>query len=263
MADLFTLESLFTLVMLTLLQAVLGFDNLLYISIESKRVAENRQSYVRRVGIAIAIILRIALLFVILTAIDDFQTPLFSFDIPPFTKGAITVHSLILLFGGVFIVYTALKEIMHMLSIDDVGALARERPRCGILKAIFWIVAMNLVFSFDSILAAMALTKQFWLMAAAVVISGLMMIYLADTVANFLKKNRMYEVLGLFILFIVGIMLLSEGGHIAHLSFFGYPVEPMAKTTFYFVLAVLVIVDVVQSRYKKKLDLRRAAAVDN
>ena len=84
-----------------------------------------------------------------------------------------------------------------------------------------------------------------------------MMIFLADHVAEFLKKNRMYEVLGLFILFIVGILLLSEGGHLAHLKLFGFAVEPMAKSTFYFVLAVMVAVDIVQTRYRAKLMAQR------
>jgi len=79
------------------------------------------------------------------------------------------------------------------------------------------------------------------------------MIWLADKVANFLAKNRMYEVLGLFILFIVGIMLVTEGGHLAHLKLVGEPVIPMSKTTFYFVIGILVITDVVQGRYQKKL----------
>ena len=68
----------------------------------------------------------------------------------------------------------------------------------------------------------------------------------------------MYEVLGLFVLFIVGILLISEGGHLAHLKLFGYPIEPMAKSTFYFVIAILVVVDLVQSRYQKKLLAQRA-----
>ena len=87
--------------------------------------------------------------------------------------------------------------------------------------AITMIIIMNLVFSFDSILSAMALTKIFALMATAIVISGILMIVMADHVAEFLKKNRMYEVLGLFILLIVGVMLLSEGGHLAHLHLHG------------------------------------------
>jgi len=67
----------------------------------------------------------------------------------------------------------------------------------------------------------------------------------------------MYEVLGLFILFIVGVMLLGEGGHLAQLHFFGYQVEPMAKTTFYFTLAVMVAIDLAQTRYQKKLMAQR------
>jgi predicted tellurium resistance membrane protein TerC len=79
------------------------------------------------------------------------------------------------------------------------------------------------------------------------------MIWLADRVAEFLQKNRMYEVLGLFVLFIVGVMLISEGGHLAHLKFFTFPITPMSKTTFYFVLSILLIVEIVQSKYSKKL----------
>ena len=82
---------------------------------------------------------------------------------------------------------------------------------------------------------------------------GLLMVLLAEQVAAFLARNRMYEVLGLFVLLLVGVMLMSEGGHIAHLAFFGYPIEPMAKSTFYFVVVALVIVDIIQSRYQKKL----------
>jgi len=121
---------------------------------------------------------------------------------------------------------------------------------------------MNLVFSFDSILSAMALTDVFWVMATAIVIGGILMIWLADHVATFLEKNRMYEVLGLFILFVVGIMLLSEGGHLAHLKLFGSPVLPMAKSTFYFVIAVMVLTDFVQSgRFGLRVNPYPAAVV--
>jgi predicted tellurium resistance membrane protein TerC len=95
-------------------------------------------------------------------------------------------------------------------------------------------------------------------MATAIVIGGVLMIWLADHVSEFLQKNRMYEVLGLFILFVVGIMLLSEGGHLAHLSFFGHEIHPMTKGTFYFVIVVLVLTDLVQSRYQRKLQKMRA-----
>ncbi len=255
--SLFTLESLFTLMMLVLLQAVLGFDNLLYISIESKGVAPERQAYVRRIGIGIAILLRIVLLFVTLSAIDYLQDILFDINLPGITSGQFSGHAIIVLLGGVFIIYTAIKEITHMLVISDLESEGSGATK-SVASAILMIVIMNLVFSFDSILSSIALTDNFWIMAIAIVITGFLMIVLADTVSEFLQKNRTYEILGLFILLIVGILLLSEGGELAHLEFFGHKVEAMQKSTFYFVLVVMVLVDVVQSRFKKKLLLEEA-----
>lgn len=258
MAELFTLENLMTLLMLTLLQAVLGFDNLLYISLESKRVTPERQKFVRQFGIGLAIVLRIILLFAVMSAIEYFQEPFFDFHLVGIAEGSFNVHAFIVVLGGAFIIYTAMKEILHMLTIEELGHYeTNEKKSVG--TAIFWIVLMNLIFSFDSILSALALTNVFLVMATAIIISGILMIVLSEHVSVFLQKNRMYEVLGLFILFIVGIMLLSEGGHLAHLSFFGYAIEPMAKSTFYFVIAVLVMIDLVQTRYQKKLALQRSA----
>lgn len=148
-----------------------------------------------------------------------------------------------------------------MLAIEDLGHHGKEEKR-SVNGAIFWIVLMNLVFSFDSILSAMALTKNVVVMATAIIASGLLMIYMADHVAEFLKKNRMYEVLGLFILFIVGVMLVTEGGHLAHIHLFGHEVHAMTKSTFYFVLVVLILVDIVQGRYQKKLAAMRKRATE-
>lgn len=248
--------------MLVALQAVLGFDNLLYISIESKRAPEHARRKVRRIGIALAIALRIILLYVLIHAIAIFQDKLFSLQLGTLFKGEFTGHSLIVLFGGGFIMYTAIKEISHMLSVHHIDEAANGGTK-SVASVIAMIVAMNLVFSFDSILSAIALTDVFWVMATAVIISGVLMIALADHVAEFLKRNRMYEVLGLFILFIVGMLLVSEGGHLAHIELAGHPVTPMAKSTFYFVLIVLVLVDVVQGRYQKRLQAQRENEIDN
>ncbi len=259
-------EAIFTLLMLVMLQAVLGFDNLLYISLESKKAPLDAQKRVRKVGILIAIVLRIVLLFVLVSVIEYFQEP-FSFltgGIEDVLKFAFNGHSLIVLAGGAFIIYTAIKEIWHMISSDDlshdVGSDEKSKRSKSANAAIVSIVIMNLVFSFDSILAAIGLTSDiensttaFIIMAIAIVASGLLMLLLADKISAFLAKNRMYEVLGLFILFIVGIMLITEGGHLAHLKIFGNEIVPMSKTTFYFVIAVLVVVDIVQGRYQKKL----------
>jgi predicted tellurium resistance membrane protein TerC len=255
MAEFFTPENLMTFLVLTALETVLGFDNLLYISIEAKRVPPDKQKYVRQVGIVLAIGLRIALLFVVLQLISAFQDPLFGIEIPPLLSGSFNGHSMIVLIGGLFLLYTALKEIYHMLAAPELGhgKGGGGRAMRSVGAAFAWILIMNIVFSFDTVLSAVALTRNFWVMTLAIIASGALMVLLAEHVAAFLAKNRMYEVLGLFVLLLVGVMLMSEGGHIAHLSFFGYPIEPMAKSTFYFVVVALIIVDIIQSRYQKKL----------
>ena len=258
MEAIFTIDNLVTLALLTLLQAVLGFDNLLYISLESKRAPADKQAHVRRLGIGLAVVLRIALLFLLLSVIQYFQNPFVEFHVEDVLEASINFHALIVLFGGVFILYTATKEIMHMMVLDEMHGGDRK-PR-SVASIIFWIVAMNLVFSFDSILSAIALTDTFWVMATAILIGGALMIWLADRVSDFLQKNRMYEVMGLFILFVVGIMLVTEGGHLAHMKLFGQEIVPMTKTTFYFVIGVLIASDIVQSRYRRKLMARKEAA---
>lgn len=251
------IEDLLTLLMLIMLQAVLGFDNLLYISLESKRAPKDKQGRVRNLGIGLAIVLRIGLLFVVTSVIKYLQDPILTIPENDYVNGSFNIHSLIVLLGGGFILFTATKEILHMMSLEDDPD--KDKGPKSPNAVIFMIVLMNLVFSFDSILSAIALTDELWVMAVAIVVSGLLMMLLAGRVSTFLQKNRMYEVLGLFILFLVGVMLLSEGGELGELEFFGNKVTHMSKTTFYFVLGALVIVDIIQSRYQKILQAKKVA----
>ncbi len=261
MLEILTFDNFLTLLMLILLQLVLGFDNLLYVAIESKRAPVESQRRVRQIGIGMAILLRIILLFVVIQAISLFQDSLFKVSFKGWFEGDFSGHALIVLFGGAFIMWTAVKEISHMLVVYhiDVG----DKGFKSVASVIFSIVLMNLVFSFDSILSAIALTDVFAIMAIAIIVTGILMIVMADRVAEFLKKNRMYEVLGLFILFIVGILLVSEGGHLAHIKLLDYPVEAMSKSTFYFVLIFLIAVDVVQSQYRKKLEAQKMREIND
>ncbi|MFT7581750.1 MAG: putative tellurium resistance membrane protein TerC [Myxococcota bacterium] len=246
-------DDLVTLLFLVLLQAVLGLDNLLYISLESKRAPIAEQQRIRRIGIGLAIFLRIGLLFALINVIDLVEQPLFAIPWEGVVTGSFNLEALIIMLGGGFILWTAVKEIWHMMNLAEHAAnKANEKRKSGraVLTA---IIIMNVVFSFDSILSAMALTDTFWVMAVAIVIGGLMMMWLSDKVAAFLEKNRMFEVLGLFVLLIVGVMLLSEGAHKADLHLFGGEVTAMSKATFYLVIGVLVIIDIIQSRYQKQL----------
>jgi predicted tellurium resistance membrane protein TerC len=238
-----------TLLMLVLLQAVLGFDNLLYIALESKKAPKEKQSDVRKIGIGIAIFFRLLLLLFLIKLIEKFENPFFTLN-NEFISLNMNLESLIILLGGIFILYTSVKEIWHMLHYEENIATTKSNS-AG--KSIFMIVLMNLVFSFDSILSAMALTENNYIIAIAIIIGGLLMIIAANKVAEFLQKNRMYEVLGLFILFLVGIMLISDGGHQAHMQIMNQSITPMSKTTFYFILIILILIDLVQTKYQKNL----------
>ncbi|HJL14795.1 MAG TPA: hypothetical protein RMH99_04015 [Sandaracinaceae bacterium LLY-WYZ-13_1] len=259
MEGLFTVESLVNLLVLIFLQAVLGFDNLLYISLESKRVPEEDRPRVRKLGIGIAIALRIVLLFVVVGVLERFRAPLFEVHAEGIFEGELTVATFVFFGGGAFIIYTAVKEIWHMLEVDDLEHEAVKKAPASVARAITMIVIMNLVFSFDSILSALAITEVFAVLAIAIVSSGLLMMFAADRVARFLNENKKYEVLGLFILLLVGVVLLGEGGHVAHMKVFDQEIHPMSKMTFYFSIVVLVIVDVLQTGYQRKLKAARRA----
>ncbi|MDJ0920507.1 MAG: tellurium resistance protein TerC [Henriciella sp.] len=302
-SEVFSTSGLFTLLMLLLLQAVLGFDNLLYISIESKRVGEAKSGMVRRWGIGLAVALRIILLIVIVMLFGALAEPLFGVHLTGFIEGEFTLQAMVTLLGGAFIIYTAIKEITHLLAVDHIEHTEGSKSK-SVTQAVLMIVAMNLVFSFDSILSAMAIANvevanvvnasgdvlntftgtvsqckadlianpvagavgcepgkeyQVWIMAIAILASGVVMILLADYVAEFLKRNRMYEVLGLFILFLVGVLLVTEGAHLAHLTLFTFPIEAMSKSSFYLVVGVLVVTDIISTNYQKRLWAMREA----
>ena len=273
-AQLFTLQSLGTLFMLILLQAVLGFDNLLYIAIESSKVGDPKKARaVRQWGIGLAMLFRVVLLIVIVAAFGALAKPLFSIHLPKLFEGNFTLQSLVTLLGGGFIIYTAIKEISHMLTVDHIEH-SEGGKGLSFGKAIALIVMMNLVFSFDSILSAMAIasettmvdgvkevTYQVPLMAIAIIVSGIAMMLMADYVTAFLKKNRMYEVMGLFILFLVGVLLVTEGAHLAHMKIFGFAIDAMSKSSFYLVIFVLIITDIISIKYQRRLWAQKEAEI--
>ena len=266
MADILTIENLGNLLMLCFLQAVLGFDNLLYISIESQRAPVASQKAVRFWGIIIAVALRVVLLFVMIRLIDALAEPFFIMKWDGVLTGGVNFATCVFLLGGIFIMYTAVKEISHLLTVEHLDHDVEGKSGKSAMKVVMLIVLMNLIFSLDSVLSALAITDVFWVLATAIILSGIAMLALADAVTAFLEKNRMYEVLGLFILLIVGVVLLGESGqaaaHAMHddslaLMVFGYEVIPMSKTTFYFSVVVLFAVEIIQSGYTRKLNAER------
>ena len=164
MADISTIENLGNLLMLCFLQAVLGFDNLLYISIESQRAPVASQKAVRFWGIIIAVALRVVLLFVMIRLIDALAEPFFIMNWDGVLMGGVNFATCVFLLGGIFIMYTAVKEISHLLTVEHLDHDVEGKSGKSAMKVVMLIVLMNLIFSFDSVLSALAITDVFWVL---------------------------------------------------------------------------------------------------
>ncbi len=215
------------LALLTLiaLEVVLGIDNLIFIAILSNKLPEHLQSKARRIGLALALIMRIGLLMLI-GWIVTLQTPLFDLGLQgaPNEYGAATFETafsgrdLILLAGGLFLLWKATKEIHHSMEPeDDSGHLLDKTP--GIAAAatatfgavIAQIIAIDIVFSIDSILTAVGMTDHVPIMVAAVVITVGVMMVAADPLARFIEKNPTLVMLALAFLVMIGLVLVADG----------------------------------------------------
>jgi len=246
MADLLTIEALFTLFMLILLQAVLGFDNLLYIAIESNKVGDPQDAKkVRKYGIGIAVLLRIILLFVIVKIFALLAEPLFGVHFKGFIEGEFTAQALITLIGGAFIIYTAIKEIHHLLQVDHIEHSEGSGTRT-VAGAITLIVLMNLVFSVDSILSAMAIAS---IDVANIVDNAGAVLGTFDGSVTDCKRS------------LIANPVATEGAHLAHLKLFGFAIDAMSKSSFYLVVGVLIVTDVLSNRYQKRLWAQKEAEI--
>lgn len=215
------------LALLTLiaLEVVLGVDNLIFIAILSNKLPAEQQSRARRIGLSLALVMRIGLLMLI-GWIVTLQTPLFDLGISgaPNEYGETTFETafsgrdLILLAGGLFLLWKATKEIHHSMEpADNSGDLLDKTPGVGdAVKASFTaviaqIIAIDLVFSVDSILTAVGMTDEIPIMVAAVVITVCVMMVAADPLAQFIEKNPTLVMLALAFLVMIGLVLIADG----------------------------------------------------
>lgn len=215
------------LALLTLiaLEVILGVDNLIFIAILSNKLPQHQQSKARRIGLALALIMRIGLLMLI-GWIVTLQTPLFDLGITgtpgeygqPTFETAFSGRDLILLAGGLFLLWKATKEIHHSMEPqDNSGDLLDKTPdMAAAVTATFGaviaqIVAIDIVFSVDSILTAVGMTDQIPIMVTAVVITVGVMMVAADPLARFIEKNPTLVMLALAFLVMIGLVLIADG----------------------------------------------------
>ncbi|RMF24463.1 MAG: TerC family protein [Bacteroidetes bacterium] len=242
-----------SLLTLTFLEIVLGIDNIIFISIASAKLKEEERPRATRIGLILAMLLRIVLLFGI-SVLIAMEEAWFTLD-AGWISGSFSGQSLILAAGGLFLLYKSTSEIHHKLE----GGGLEEMPKRGfssLTQVVIQITLINLVFSFDSILTAVGMTSglsgALFIMVVAVVLSVLIMMAFATPVGNFVNKHPTIQMLGLAFLILIGFMLIAEGAHLANLTVAGAEIGAVPKGYLYFAIAFSLFVEFLNLRLRKK-----------
>jgi predicted tellurium resistance membrane protein TerC len=243
-----------SLLTLTFLEIVLGIDNIIFISIASNKLKEEDRSKATNIGLLLAMVMRILLLFgvSILIAMNE---PWFSIH-AGWIDGGFSGQSLILIAGGIFLLYKSTTEIHHKLEGEGHHESEGGVKKATLSSAILQITVINIVFSFDSILTAVGMTNGLTgalvIMIVAVVISVLIMMLFASPVTKFVNQHPTIQMLGLAFLILIGFMLIAEGAHLAHLQIAGTEVGSVPKGYLYFAIAFSLGVEFLNMRLRRK-----------
>lgn len=228
-----TSEAWIALLTLTFLEIVLGVDNIIFISIISDRLPESQQKRARNLGLSLALIMRIALLLGITIIIRSTDPVLTVFE------HGFSIKDIILLVGGLFLIGKSTTEIHHKLEGDEHEET--EKKGASFSGIILQIVALDLVFSFDSILTAVGLTEEVLIMIIAVIIAMLTMMAFAGKISAFINKHPSLQMLAMSFLILIGFMLSLEAFHIE-----------VPKGYIYFAVFFSLSVEVLNMRRRKK-----------
>ena len=243
------------LLTLTFLEIVLGIDNIIFISIVTGKLPEEKRKKATKIGMFLAMFMRIALLFGI-TWLIAMKEPWFSIHFS-FIDANVSGQSLILFLGGMFLIYKSTKEIHE--KVDLKGEEEKEMKSNAVKSfssVILQIILIDLVFSFDSILTAVGMTNgvegALYIMITAVVISVLIMMQFAVPVGSFVNRNPSIQILGLSFLILIGFMLITESAHLSNALILGNHVSPVPKGYLYFAISFSLFVEMLNMRVDKK-----------
>lgn len=248
--DLSSPEVWLSLLTLTFLEIVLGIDNIIFITIASNKLKVEEQSKARNIGLILAMLFRILLLFG-LSLLTSLQNPFYHVEGDVFSAH-FTGQSIILVLGGLFLLYKATSEIHHKLEGDSAHESGGSKVKKSLSNVIVQITLINIVFSFDSILTAIGLTDNLVIMIVAVVVSVLIMMLFAGPVGNFVNRHPSIQMLGLSFLILIGFMLIAEGAHLSHISFAGSEVGAIPKGYLYFAIAFSLLVEFLNMRLRSR-----------
>lgn len=228
------MEFVVPLISLIALEVILGIDNIIFISILADRLPENQRNQLRYWGIGLAMVMRLVLLFFI-SWILKLDTTLFTIMDVSFSG-----KSLILILGGLFLLFKATKEIYHQTESKDENAPVGSKAKT-FNKLLVEVILLDLVFSVDSIITAVGMVDELWVMYTAVIVTVLIMLVASKPISDFIKKHQSFKILALSFLMMIGVSLLGEG--------FQFQIP---KGYIYFAMLFSFIVDILQMKADKR-----------
>ena len=236
MIELFTPENLIALATLTMLEIVLGIDNIIFISILVQRLPNSQQENARNIGLALAMLMRILLLLSIswVMGLQETLFRLFDHDI--------SGKDIILILGGLFLIFKSTVEIHHQMSDDS--KTVDSSAASTFFGVLFQITLLDLVFSIDSVITAVGLVDEIPIMIIAIVIAVIVMIMLIKSVSKFVEKNPTIKVLALSFLLLIGMTLIADGLEL-HIP----------KGYIYFAMAFSIFVELINQRIRNRKEI--------
>jgi predicted tellurium resistance membrane protein TerC len=249
------------LITLSFMEVVLGIDNIVFLSLMTGKLPAARQRRGRSIGLLLAMLARIGLLFAV-SVLMGLTRPLLSFS-SPWVSGAISGQSLIVLVGGFFLLWKSVTEIHD--KIEGIGKPApKETSRTGFWGIIAQVVALDIIFSFDSVLTAVGMvsftefghTGAMTVMVTAIVLAVVLMMLFSGPISRFVNEHPTVQMLALSFLILIGVMLLVEAAHLSKLELFGRVVGEIPKGYIYFAIAFSLGVEMLNMRLGKKAESR-------
>lgn len=226
------IDAIIPLLSLIALEVILGIDNIIFISILADKLPESQRNKLRYWGIGLAMVMRLCLLGIISWILQLDKTLFTLYDINFSGKG------LILIVGGLFLIYKATKEIYH--KTEALNNASTTTVVAGFGKLLSEVIILDLVFSIDSIITAVGMVQELWVMYTAVVVTVMIMLIASKPISEFIRKHPSFKVLALCFLMMIGVSLLAEGFH------FEIP-----KGYIYFSMAFAFMVDIIQIKTTK------------
>ncbi|BDB55857.1 TerC family protein [Flavobacterium ammonificans] len=228
------LDAIIPLISLIALEVILGIDNIIFISILADKLPEDQRSKLRYWGMGLAMVMRLILLGFI-SWILKLDTTLFSILDTEFTGKGI-----ILILGGLFLIYKSTKEIHHKTEAANSNTENNTKVR-KFSKLLGEVILLDLVFSVDSIITAVGMVNELWVMYTAVIVTVIIMLFASKPISEFIYKHPSFKILALCFLMMIGVSLIAEGLH------FEIP-----KGYIYFSMAFAFLVDIIQMKTTPK-----------